>query len=114
MAFRYVVAETEMPSLAANKIQGYSNRLCEILWSDDAATEAFKKAIQAVDAALAGGSLTRDTVKTQSFSDAVKVALDAVKVALDAVQAQPGADAHLGLDTNATITPAAGAGRGGA
>lgn len=75
MAFRYLVAGSDMPAVTANKMEKYTNKLCDGLWSDDSATEAFKKAIAAVDQVLGGSALTRDTVKTQPFTDAVKVAL---------------------------------------
>lgn len=74
MSLRYVVAGSDMPALTANKITGYANKIAETLWSDDKAVAAFKLAIEAVDDALGGGTLTRDTVKTQGFTDAVKSA----------------------------------------
>lgn len=72
MALRYIVAGPEMPDLTANKVSTYANLIAEELWSDDAALEAFKVAIGAVDEALGGVALNRDVVKTQTFTDAVK------------------------------------------
>jgi hypothetical protein len=78
MAFRYIVAGADMPVLTANKIQAYCGKLCDILWNDWYATEGFTQAINAVDTAMAGARLTRDSVKTQSFTDAVKLSLGIV------------------------------------
>lgn len=75
MAFRYLTTGADMPALTANKIQGYSNKICEVAWADEKAVDAFKEAIAAVDSAAAEAPLTRDSVKTQSFTDAVKLAL---------------------------------------
>jgi Mor family transcriptional regulator len=75
MAFRYLAAGPELPAFHANRVQKYSNVICEALWDDARVEQTFKKAIEAVDAALSGASLTRDTVKTQGFTDAVKAAL---------------------------------------
>ncbi|MDX2297594.1 MULTISPECIES: AIPR family protein [Streptomyces] len=75
MAFRYLTAGHEMPAFHANKIQKYSNVICEALWDDARVEQSFKKAIEAVDSALNGTPLTRDTVKTQGFTDAVKTVL---------------------------------------
>jgi hypothetical protein len=76
MAVRYVDAPTPiMPELKANKIQAYCNTICERLWSDSSAAKDFRGAIEAVEQALNGTPLTRDAVKTQSFTDAVKKAL---------------------------------------
>ncbi|MER5482344.1 AIPR family protein [Streptomyces sp. NPDC002812] len=75
MAFRYLAGGREMPAFHANKIQKYSNVICEALWDDVRVERHFKKAIEAVDSALNGAPLTRDTVKTQGFTDAVKTAL---------------------------------------
>lgn len=75
MAVRYIVGGNDMPSLTANRVQGYCNKICESLWSDAAATTAFQTAIEAVEEACGTESLTRDLVKTQAFTDAVKAAL---------------------------------------
>jgi hypothetical protein len=76
MAIRYIGAPAGgMPDLKANKIQPYCNSICEKLWNDASATEDFRLAIEAVDAALDGAQLGRDVVKTQTFTDAVKKAL---------------------------------------
>jgi hypothetical protein len=74
MALRYVVAGSDMPAATANKIVAYSNGIAEVLWSDTKAQEAFNKAIELVDVALQGEILTRDLVKTQAFTDAVRAA----------------------------------------
>lgn len=72
MALRHLIGGADMPALTANKVTGYANRIAEILWSDDASVEAFKEAIEVIDEVLAGDVLTRDVVKTQSFTDSVK------------------------------------------
>lgn len=73
MGLRYIVASVEeMPAFTANKMTVYANSIAEVLWSDERSAAAFKKAIEAVDAALNGATLNRDVVKTQSFTDAVK------------------------------------------
>jgi hypothetical protein len=77
MALRYIVGGLEMPALTTNKATTYANGIAEVLWSDEKAVEAFKEAIEAVDDALDSVSLTRDVVKTQTFTDAVKAAAKA-------------------------------------
>lgn len=92
MALRYIVGGPGMPALTANKITGYANKIAETLWSDDAAVEVFKKAIAAVDVALGDEALTRDVVKTQTFTDSVKAAAVAMApAAVDADSASGGA-----------------------
>lgn len=85
MALRYIVSGPDMPALTANKIVAYSNKVAEVLWSDDGSVEGFKRAIEAVDAALGGDPLTRDIVKTQTFTDAVKAAAIAQGQGIDGV-----------------------------
>ncbi|MFJ4677527.1 AIPR family protein [Kitasatospora sp. NPDC088783] len=76
MAFRYVVAGSNMPAFHANKIQSYCTVICDSLWDEKAVLDAFAKAIEAVDSAEQDlGTLDREIVKTQSFTDAVKQAL---------------------------------------
>jgi hypothetical protein len=74
MALRYLVGGLDMPNLTANKATAYSNYIAEVLWSEDKSVEAFKRAIEVIDQALDGESLTRDVVKTQGFTDLVKTA----------------------------------------
>lgn len=74
MALRYLVGGEDMPAMTANKMTGYANKIAEVVWSDQDAVEAFKEALEVIDDALGGQSLTRDLVKTQTFTDAVKVA----------------------------------------
>jgi len=77
MALRYLIGDGDMPSLTANKISGYSNKMAELLWSDAGAVEAFKQAVDVIDEALGGEKITRDLVKTQGFTDSVKAAAKA-------------------------------------
>lgn len=77
MAFRYLMGGADMPALTANKVQTYCNKLCDVLWDDTKAGDAFASTIEAVDTALAGTALTRDVVKTQAFTDAVLAAVGA-------------------------------------
>jgi AIPR protein len=72
MALRYVVGGSDMPLPTANRIQTYCNKICEALWDESASTSAYKKGIEVVDVALSGAPLTRDLVKTQTFTDAVR------------------------------------------
>lgn len=71
MALRYVIGGPDMPALTANKVQGYCNRICDVLWDDTLAAKAFAETIDVIDQALAGSVLTRDIVKTQLFTDSV-------------------------------------------
>lgn len=73
MAFRNMVGGPDMPALAANKIQGYSRKMDEVLWDDAKALEAFKKACVVIDDALSGDPLDGDAVKVQTFTDKVLV-----------------------------------------
>lgn len=92
MALRYLIGGTDMPALTANKMTGYANKIAEVLWADDASVEAFKEAIEVIDEVLAGDVLTRDVVKTQSFTDSVKAAAlaraEVKKVAVEAKAAK--------------------------
>jgi hypothetical protein len=72
MVFRYLVATGDMPQFTANKMQKYATEMAESLWSDTKSVEIFKKALEVIDAAAGAQSLTRDLVKTQTFTDAVK------------------------------------------
>ncbi|MCW2131579.1 AIPR family protein [Arthrobacter sp. VKM Ac-2550] len=78
MALRYVTAGEPTPLVSSNKVTKYANGIAEVLWSDNAATKAFSRAVEAVDAALNGAALTRDVIKTQAFTDAVKSAAKAL------------------------------------
>ncbi|MES9559242.1 AIPR family protein [Streptomyces sp. NPDC007076] len=76
MAARYIIPDEDMPQFSANKIQRYCTKICDCLWDETAALGAFVKAIEAVNAAEEDlGELTRESVKTQAFTDAVKRAL---------------------------------------
>lgn len=75
MIFRYLVASGDMPQFTANKMQRYANELAEVLWSDTKSVEVFKQAIEVIDSAVGTQALTRDLVKTQTFTDAVKKAI---------------------------------------
>lgn len=75
MIFRYLDSAGDMPQFSANKMQKYANQLAESLWSDEKSVEIFKSAIEVVDIAVGSQTLTRDLVKTQTFTDAVKAAI---------------------------------------
>jgi hypothetical protein len=75
MALRYIVGGPGMSALTANRVHGYCIKICDVLWDDTKALEGFKQGIEAIDIAMAGSPLTRDSVKTQSFTDAVRSAL---------------------------------------
>ena len=77
MAVRYLTGGSDMPALTANKMTQYANKIAEALWSDQGAVDAFKQAVELVDSVLGEQALTRDTVKTQSFTDAIKAAAKA-------------------------------------
>lgn len=72
MAVRHLMGEADMPALTANKVTSFANNIAEVLWSDDKALDAFKAAVEVIDTAVDGANLTRDIVKTQGFTDAVK------------------------------------------
>jgi hypothetical protein len=74
MALRYIVGGANVPALAANKAVQYAVKIADVLWVDGKAVAAFKEAVEVVDEALNGETLTRDAVKTQGFTDAVKAA----------------------------------------
>ena len=75
MAFRYLVGGADMPQLTANKAAMYANDIAEALWSDAKAAEVFRQAVEIIDKVLGEQKLTRDLVKTQGFTDAVKAAI---------------------------------------
>ena len=75
LALRYGVAGRDMPAFTANKMDTYSRKIDDVLWSDAKALDAFKNACAAVDSAVGGDALTRDLVKAQGFTDKVLAAL---------------------------------------
>ena len=77
MAARYLAAGREMPALTANKIERYAKSINDLLWDDQKAVDLFKEACAVIDGVLSGESLTRESVKPQSFTDAVLHALRA-------------------------------------
>ncbi|MEU8646277.1 AIPR family protein [Streptomyces sp. NPDC005381] len=77
MALRYIAGGTEMPALSANKVEKYCAAICEVLWDNTKATDAFMQAADAVEQALNGTPLTLDIAKTRSFTDSLKHALGA-------------------------------------
>lgn len=72
MAVRYIIAGKDAPSLMANKMESYAKKINDVLWSDQKAVDIFKQACAAVDAVQDGAELTRDSVKVQSFSEALQ------------------------------------------
>jgi hypothetical protein len=82
MALRYIIGGPGMPASTANKATQYANKIADVLWADDKAVAAFKAAVEVVDEALNGETLTRDVVKTQGFTDAVKAAAQAKATAI--------------------------------
>jgi len=78
MIVRYLCGGADMPALTANKMEVYSSTIAKQLGDDDSALQLFKRALTVVDAAAGGADITRDSVKTQSFTDSVKKALVAV------------------------------------
>ncbi len=74
MALRYLAGGPDMPNLTTNKATTYSNQIAEVLWSEDKSVSVFRRAIEVIDQALDGESLTRDVVKTQGFTDLVRTA----------------------------------------
>jgi hypothetical protein len=72
MALRQLEGRGEMPALVANKVQKYSNDICEVLWDNVEAMRAFQKAVDLVEEAAGDSRITRDLAKTRSFTDAVK------------------------------------------
>lgn len=72
MSFRYLVGGVNLPPMSANRMRSYAAGLAEALWSDENTLGTFREAVEAVKAALAGGDCTRDLVKTQGFTEAVK------------------------------------------
>lgn len=71
MVARYLAAGSEMPAFTANKIEGYAKKINEVLWDDQKAVDLFKAACAVIDSVQDGVPLTRESVKPQSFTDAV-------------------------------------------
>lgn len=70
-AARHISAGSAVPALFSNQMERYAKKINEVLWNDAKSLELFEKACGAVDAALNGADLTRDSVKVQSFTEAV-------------------------------------------
>ncbi|MFD7981931.1 AIPR family protein [Kitasatospora indigofera] len=75
MALRYIAGGGDMPTLHANKIESYCNKVCEVLWDNSRAAEAFLQAANLVDQVLNGSPFALDVVKTRTFTDSLKQAL---------------------------------------
>lgn len=76
MGVRYLVAGPETPAFNANKLEGYVDLINTALWSDDDSVSVFGTCCNAVDRAIGrNDALTRDSVKTQAFTEAVISAL---------------------------------------
>jgi hypothetical protein len=71
MIARYLASTASMPALTANKIEPYAKKINEVLWDDSSALDLFKKACGVIDSVQDGAPLTRESVKPQSFTDAV-------------------------------------------
>ncbi|MGO1316831.1 MAG: AIPR family protein [Cellulomonadaceae bacterium] len=71
MAARHLAAGSEMPALTANKIERYAKKINDMLWNDNKAVDLFRSACDVIDAVQDGEPLTRESVKPQSFTDAV-------------------------------------------
>ncbi|MCR2763811.1 AIPR family protein [Microbacterium sp. zg.B48] len=71
MVARYLAAGSEMPAFTANKIEGYAKKVNDVLWDDQNAVDLFKAACAVIDSVQEGVPLTRESVKPQSFTDAV-------------------------------------------
>ncbi|MGA5201377.1 AIPR family protein [Streptomyces variegatus] len=77
MALRYIAGGSEMPALGANKIEKYCANICEVLWDNTRAADAFMQAADAVEQALHGTPLALDIAKTRTFTDSLKQKLGA-------------------------------------
>jgi AIPR protein len=75
MGFRYASAGGDLPSFSANAMQKLCDGMSTKLWNDDESFDIFRSAASAVDQAVGSHDLSRDIVKTQTFTDAVKAAL---------------------------------------
>ncbi|QGV78590.1 hypothetical protein EIZ62_10300 [Streptomyces ficellus] len=75
MALRYIAGGLEMPSLNANKMEGYCAGICSVLWDNGRAVAAFEAGIDAVNRSLEGAKLTLDVAKTRVFTDSIKSTL---------------------------------------
>ena len=73
MLLRYIVGGSEMPSLTANKIEKYCQKMLDVLVDDAKALDAFKSAAGLIQGAT-NDNFDRDTAKTQGFTDLVKKA----------------------------------------
>jgi hypothetical protein len=74
MAFRYANGDGEMPALTANQMRRFCQPMIDVLWDEDRAAAAFADAAEIIER-LGEGELTRDSVKTQTFTDAVVAAV---------------------------------------
>ncbi|RPK79896.1 hypothetical protein EES45_14320 [Streptomyces sp. ADI97-07] len=68
-----------MPALSANKMEKYCAAICEVLWDNAKATDAFMRAADAVELALSDMPLALDIAKTRSFTESLKQALGVQK-----------------------------------
>ncbi|MFF9545710.1 AIPR family protein [Streptomyces albidoflavus] len=75
MALRYIAGGAELPALSANRAEKYCAAICDVLWDNAKATDAFMRAADAVERALNDTPLALDIAKTRSFTESLKTAL---------------------------------------
>lgn len=70
MILRHQLAGKDIPALNSHKVEAYCNKILTVVQDSTKAITAFQAATSIIDK-IATGSETRDTVKTQSFTDNV-------------------------------------------
>jgi len=80
MAARVIANSDPLPQLNARKMDEFCEKILNELWDKKKAIKLFTKALDAVKV-VTGGTLDRDTIHTQSFSQKLK---DHCKAAADA------------------------------
>jgi hypothetical protein len=77
MAVRHAAIGRRLPAFSSNQMERKCAELTTLLHADTSSTEAFAAAATAVDVAVGEDELTRDLVRTQTFTDAVAAAVSA-------------------------------------
>jgi hypothetical protein len=75
LALRCLIGGTSMPQLGSHEMERYCAGISAVLWDDEKVLGAFSRATAIVDAATDGATLTRDMVKTATFTERVVAAV---------------------------------------
>jgi hypothetical protein len=74
LACRIIWNPSPIPRMNSNEMGRYSEQFNTVLWNDDAARELMLRAAEVVEQ-VAGGNFHRDNIRTETFTQALRLAL---------------------------------------